>query len=67
MTLREYRVGVDRNPRSSPEVDELKRKGADLTDAIQHRAVEAEAEVLDNSGVALFEALARTGVKFATA
>lgn len=65
MTLREYRVGVDLNSRGSPEADKLKRKGADLTDAIQHRAVEAE--VFDNSDVALFEALARTGVKFVTA
>ena len=49
MTLGEYRLGVDLNPSDSPKVDELKCKGADPIDAIQHRAVDAGSLTASNS------------------
>ena len=66
MTAREYRVGVDLDPRGSLEADEFRRWRAALTASVQHRAVKAEDEVFADSGVALFKALATIGVKFAT-
>ena len=41
--------------------------GVNLIDVIQHRAVDAEGEAIHDCGVALFETLAMTDVKFAAA
>lgn len=49
MTLGRDRIDVDLNSSGSPKGDELKRKGADPIDAIQHRAVDTGSQTASNS------------------
>lgn len=60
-TKGEYRVGVSFNPSSSPVVDQIKRRAADLIDAID--ALAPDAEGLHRAEVERLKALAMTAIE----